>query len=61
MSLWEVDGLQFARLIAETEVAGAFTADAIDDMADAMDLESGEICELIERAQAVWDKIKERT
>lgn len=61
---WENDAIQFARLIAEMEAAGYFSADSRRlerKLADSMDLERGQLSELIERAQGVWDEVKERT
>ena len=57
MSQWENDAVQFPRLIAEAEAAGAFTDDVLSDMADSMDLEVAQVVELVSRAQERWDDI----
>jgi hypothetical protein len=56
---WKRNEIQFPRLIAELEACGAFTPGTIDDLCDSMDLKPGEVRELIERAQAEWDRIKD--
>lgn len=55
---WLDNSIQFPRLIAEADEAGAFTREVIEGMAESMDLETSEVCELIERAQHKWDEIK---
>ena len=50
-NLWKNDEVQFARLIAEIEAAGGFTAKLIADLSDSMDLDATGICEIIDRAQ----------
>lgn len=60
---WENDAIQFARLIAEMEAAGYFAADSRRlerNLLASMDLEPGNLSELIERAQEVWTYVKER-
>lgn len=56
---WECDLIQFARLIAELEAAGAFTPQVINDLCASMDLISDRVAELMDRAQATWDEMKE--
>lgn len=51
---WQDDKLQFARLIAEMEAAGAFTASVMDDLCASMDLSNIEISDVVERAQKFW-------
>ena len=55
---WADNSIQFPRLIAEAEAAGAFTAPVLEQMQVSMDLRAGELLELIDRAQAAWDDIK---
>lgn len=56
MSLWENDMIQFARLITELQLAGAFTAEMLNRLSEQMDLELNDIYEIIERAQITFDK-----
>lgn len=57
--LWEVDGLQFARFIAECEACGVFAdEERMMQVADEMDLELDEVFELVSRAQEVFDNFK---
>jgi hypothetical protein len=60
-SNWDNNNIQFARLIAEAEAAGAFTLKVMRDMADSMDLDVGYVSELIDRAQISWEDIKAKT
>jgi hypothetical protein len=55
---WEDDGIQFPRLIAEMEACGAFTPRVLDDLCESMDLDTGDIAELVDRAQTAWETIK---
>lgn len=56
---WENDKLQFGRLIAELEGAGAFlNGQIMEDMKVSMDLEHGEVLEIVERATVYWDEEK---
>lgn len=56
--LWERDDIQFPRLLAE--IAGTINIDraAMKALADSMDLEPEEVCELFDRAQAEWERLK---
>lgn len=56
---WANNELQFARLIAEIEAAGGFTATLMDDLCKSMDLSNIEISELVGRAQKHWDDAKD--
>lgn len=58
--LWEDDELQFARLIAEAELSGAFTRAVVHELQEEMDLTEAEIHELLTRAQRSWDTAKAR-
>lgn len=69
MSLWSDDEVQFARLIAEMEAAGVFNVLDVREIAghptvkesllDSMDLDWDEVMEVVDRAQEVWDFLKE--
>lgn len=53
---WENDKLQFARLITEFEAAGAFlNGQIMEDMKVSMDLDKGDILDILERAKMYWD------
>ena len=58
MSNWENNQLQYARLIAELEQAGAFNAQMMDTLCLEMDLSPQNICEIIDRASSEWDEQK---
>lgn len=56
---WNNNEIQFPRLIAELEAAGAFTSQGlIQTLTEEMDLTEAEILELVDRAQTKWDEIK---
>jgi hypothetical protein len=55
---WQDDKLQFARLIAELEAAGAFTASVMDDLCSSMNLSNIEISDVVDRAQKFWEEAK---
>ena len=59
LPLWEVDQIQFARFIAECEAYGLFDdAEKLADVAEEMDLDLDDVCNLIDRAKTVLDKVK---
>jgi hypothetical protein len=59
---WRNNDIQFPRLIAEMEANGIFALPGVmQSLADEMDLTPDEIAGLIDRAQQVWDDIKNRT
>lgn len=58
--LWKKNEVQFPRLIAEAEAAGAFTPSVLCDMADSMDLELKQVRELIDRGQEAWEQVKDK-
>jgi hypothetical protein len=58
---WKDNSVQFPRLIAEAAASGAFTESVLQEMSDSMDLPKHEIGQLIDRAQAEWGRIKQRT
>jgi len=55
---WKNNKIQFARLITEAEMAGAFTNKVIQDMATSMNLTVDDIWELINRSSLEFEKIK---
>ena len=57
---WSDNTIQFPRLIAEAEAAGAFTPKVAEDMCNSMDLTMDELSEIVGRAQDEWEKIKGR-
>ena len=57
MQPWHDNAIQFPRLIAELDAAGAFTPEVMRDLQESMDLTPDEIGELIERANAAWEVI----
>lgn len=62
MELWDDNSIQFPRLIAELEAAGAFyDAEMVAEACSSMDLTQEQFFELVDRAQAIWDKIKAAT
>lgn len=57
MDKWDVNAIQFPRLLAELRAIG-LTADQYRDLEDAMDLTRVEIDSLLERAEDDWNAIK---
>jgi hypothetical protein len=55
---WDNNDIQFPRLIAELQMAGAFTPEVMEALQDSMDLELADIDELMTRADVLWDQIK---
>ncbi len=53
---WKNDLLQFARLLAEAEAAGAIKISK--SLCESMDLTKEEVMEVLDRAQHAWDTIK---
>lgn len=58
---WKNNGIQFPRLIAELEAAGAFTPRVMKELRASMDLSTHEISSVVDRAQGIWDAIKNKT
>jgi hypothetical protein len=58
-TVWDDNAIQFPRLIAELEAAGAITPKVMGDLATSMDLRLSEVRELIDRACDEFDRIKE--
>ena len=56
-SPWERDDIQFPRLLAEM-YGIKFTSEQERHLCESMDLDWNEICEVMERADEVWEKIK---
>lgn len=57
---WHDDAIQFPRLLAEIRAIG-LTDEQYQDLATSMDLNQERLDELLERAEIVWERIKERT
>ena len=55
---WHNDLIQFARLIEESQAAGAFTPEVITTMGASMDLDDGQVHSLLERARVTWERLK---
>lgn len=55
---WHDDRTQFARLLDETNAAGAFTAEVMASLTASMDLAPDRVRELLDRAETVWDAAK---
>ena len=55
--MWTNDTVQFARLIAEMEAAGAFTDDLLADLATSMDLRPSDVLDLKDRAVRLWEEL----
>lgn len=60
VQLYDINQVQFPRLIAEAQMAGAFTDEVLADMAESMDLEQSEIADLLDRAIRSFDDFKGR-
>ena len=58
---WENNELQFARLLSELRACGHMTVDPTlnADLCHSMDLEPELIDELFDRAETLWEKLKE--
>ncbi len=58
MSKWTENKIQFPRLIAELNMAGAFTEEVMTGLQASMDLTGPEIHELIARAELSFELLK---
>ena len=58
---WQSNAIQFPRLIAELFATIDLTPLQLGSLAASMDLTLAELDELIDRADLVWQDIKERT
>lgn len=56
---WQNNAVQFPRLIAEANAMGAFSSHRVKEMAESMNIETDDVLELVDRAEAEWEKIKE--
>jgi hypothetical protein len=54
---WEINAVQFPRLISELQACGAFTRHMMVALCHSMDLKPRDLEELIERACVEWDRI----
>ena len=59
LTRWERDDIQFPRLLSEIMAVG-LTESQWDGLLAEMDLESDDLSELFDRAQAKWEKQKQR-
>lgn len=58
VTYWEVDLVQFARLISECAAIEMFDDEKIEEVADMMNLELSDVCEIISRAQNIFDSLR---
>ena len=61
LSNWERNDYQFPRLLSEIAANIQLTPDQLDMLLESMDLTSEQVDYLFDRAQAVWEDIKELT
>ncbi|WP_433206900.1 hypothetical protein ACQP1G_20890 [Nocardia sp. CA-107356] len=54
--MWTNNLVQFARLVAELEAAGAFTEEIMGCVAASMDVTSQDVIELKDRAVRIWQE-----
>jgi len=58
--LWDFNEIQFARLIAESEMAGVYEGEALEAMLESMDLSKEEFAVLTDRAMLAWETFKKK-
>lgn len=58
---WMNNSIQYPRLIAEMQVAGAFKRGFLMELGVEMDLNPDEIMDIVSRACDEWDEIKAQT
>ena len=58
--LWDVNSVQFPRLISEICACVEITPDDWEYIAKSMDLDISDVDELVDRAQQEWEAIKNR-
>jgi len=58
---WQNDSIQFARLLSEMLATVDFTTRQREALCASMDLAWADICEVLDRADDVWQDIKQRT
>ncbi len=61
MDVWYDNHIQFPRLLAEMISCGVPTDEQARQLCEEMDLTMGELSELLDRAQAEWERVKELT
>jgi len=57
-SPWGQNDVQFPRLLAEIYATIEFTTEQTKALCETMDLEPGDVDDILERADAVWQAIK---
>jgi hypothetical protein len=57
-SRWENDHIQFARMLAELNAAGAPNKAQMKLLKESTDLNTGQIIAIFDRAEKAWQKIK---
>jgi phospholipid N-methyltransferase len=57
-TLWDIDSVQFVRLLGEIFATIEITNEDWANLATSMDLEDEQLQELIDRAQTRWDEVK---
>lgn len=56
-SYWEIDEVQFPRLLAEAEAVGLFAqTELLQQLAESMDLTIEQIGEIVDRAQSAFER-----
>jgi hypothetical protein len=58
---WNNNAIQYPRLIAELQMAGAFTSAMMRELCRSMDLDAEDLEELVNRACVEWDQIVANT
>ena len=58
-TFWERDDVQFPRLLAEIKMVG-LTAEQLQGLKVSMDLETTDICEVLDRAEETFEAMKEQ-
>jgi hypothetical protein len=58
---WKNNAIQFPRLLAEINANVGISSKDWDALCASMDLTSEEVGELFDRADAEWERIKQRT
>jgi hypothetical protein len=56
--LWERNDIQFVRLLAEIRAVG-LTSEQLKDLRASMDCTTDEICDILERAEDIFEGVKE--
>jgi hypothetical protein len=58
---WDIDVIQFPRLISELQACGAITRRVMAALCHSMDLKPRDLEDLLERARTKWDQIRANT